>query len=128
MFELLDLQDDLQTKYTGGTTVHMFAGERCSNNETMKNFVRKVCENYKLPYFTFSPTFSVCPNHGYLVGEQDTCPTCGEECEVYSRVVGFIRPVKQWNKGKKAEFKNRKTYNVAQKLERKSEKEVCLSN
>lgn len=128
VFELLDLQDDLQTKYTGGTTVHVFAGERCHDNETMKNFVRKVCENYKLPYFTFSPTFSVCPNHGYLVGEQDTCPTCGEECEVYSRVVGFIRPVKQWNKGKKAEFKNRKTYNVAQKLERKSEKEVCLSN
>ena len=128
VFELLDFQDDLQTKYTGGTTVHVFAGERCSNNETMKNFVRKVCENYKLPYFTFSPTFSVCPNHGYLVGEQDTCPTCGEECEVYSRVVGFIRPVKQWNKGKKAEFKNRKTYNVTQKLERKSEKEVCLSN
>ena len=128
VFELLDLQDDLQTKYTGGTTIHVFAGERCHDNETMKNFVRKVCENYKLPYFTFSPTFSVCPNHGYLVGEQDTCPTCGEECEVYSRVVGFIRPVKQWNKGKKAEFKNRKTYNVAQKLERKSEKEVCLSN
>ena len=128
VFELLDLQDDLQTKYTGGTTVHVFAGERCNNNETMKNFVRKVCENYKLPYFTFSPTFSVCPNHGYVAGEHETCPTCGEECEVYSRVVGFIRPVKQWNKGKKAEFKNRKTYNVAQKLERNSEKEVCLSN
>lgn len=128
VFELLDLQDDLQTKYTGGTTVHVFAGERCNNNETMKNFVRKVCENYKLPYFTFSPTFSVCPNHGYVAGEHETCPTCGEECEIYSRVVGFIRPVKQWNKGKKAEFKNRKTYNVAQKLERNSEKEVCLSN
>ncbi len=128
VFELLDLQDDLQTKYTGGTTVHIFAGERCHNNETMKNFVRKVCENYKLPYFTFSPTFSVCPNHGYVAGEHETCPTCGEECEIYSRVVGFIRPVKQWNKGKKAEFKNRKTYNVAQKLERNTEKEVCLSN
>lgn len=129
VFELLDMQDDLQTKYTGGTTVHVFAGERCNNNETMKNFIKKVCENYKLPYFTFSPTFSICPNHGYIVGEHETCPTCQDECEVYSRVVGFIRPVKQWNKGKRAEFKNRKTFDIAQDLKiisKIEDKEECL--
>ena len=96
----------------------------------MKNFVKKVCENYKLPYFTFSPTFSVCPNHGYIAGEHDTCPTCGDECEIYSRVVGFIRPVKQWNKGKRAEFKNRKTFNIESDLEfisKVEDKEECLS-
>lgn len=121
IFELLDHQDDLQTKYTGGTVVHIFAGERISDNTTMKNLVRKVCENYHLPYFTFSPTFSICPNHGYVKGEHETCPDCGEECEVYSRIVGYIRPVKQWNKGKKAEFKNRKTFDIS------GAKEKCLS-
>src|SRR5574344_210439 len=121
IFEVLDHQDDLQTKYTGGTVVHIFAGERISDISTMKNLVKKVCENYHLPYFTFSPTFSVCPNHGYVKGEHSTCPDCGEECEVYSRIVGYIRPVSQWNKGKKAEFKNRKTFNVS------GEKEKCLS-
>lgn len=114
IFELLDHQDDLQTKYTGGTVVHIFAGERISNISVMKNLVRKVCENYHLPYFTFSPTFSICPNHGYVKGEHETCPDCGEECEIYSRIVGYIRPVKQWNKGKKAEFKNRKTFNIVE--------------
>ena len=112
IFELLDLQDELQTKYTGGTTVHIFAGERISNTTTMKNLVRKVCSNYRLPYFTFSPTFSICENHGYIVGEHETCPECGTECEVYSRIVGYIRPVKQWNKGKRAEFRARKTFNL----------------
>ncbi len=110
IFELLDLQDELQTKYTGGTTIHIFAGERISNTKTMKNLVRKICENYRLPYFTFSPTFSICENHGYLTGEHETCPECGAECEVYSRIVGYIRPVSQWNKGKRAEFKTRKTF------------------
>lgn len=120
IFELLDHQDDLQTKYTGGTVVHIFAGERISNISVMKNLVKKVCENYHLPYFTFSPTFSICPNHGYVKGEHEVCPNCGEECEVYSRIVGYIRPVKQWNKGKKAEFKNRKTFNCIE------EDEKCL--
>lgn len=120
IFELLDHQDDLQTKYTGGTVVHIFAGERISNISVMKNLVKKVCENYHLPYFTFSPTFSICPNHGYVKGEHETCPDCGEECEVYSRIVGYIRPVKQWNKGKKAEFKNRKTFDCIE------EDEKCL--
>ncbi len=110
IFEVLDHQDDLQTKYTGGTVVHIYAGERIHNIETMKNLVKKVCNNYHLPYFTFSPTFSTCPNHGYVAGEHFTCPECGAECEVYSRVVGYIRPVTQWNKGKKREFKDRKEF------------------
>lgn len=121
IFELLDHQDELQTKYTGGTVVHIFAGERIQNTSVMKNLVKKICENYKLPYFTFSPTFSVCPNHGYLKGEHEVCPDCGETCEIYSRIVGYIRPVQQWNKGKKVEFENRKTFNIQE------EKIECLS-
>ena len=114
IFEVLDHQDDLQTKYTGGTVLHIFAGERIHNIETMKNLVKKVCNNYHLPYFTFSPTFSTCPNHGYVAGEHFTCPECGAECEVYSRVVGYIRPVTQWNKGKKREFKDRKEFVISE--------------
>jgi len=109
---VLDHQDDIQTKYTGGTVVHIFAGERIHDAQNIKNLVKKICTNYHLPYFTFTPTFSTCPNHGYIKGEHPTCPECGSECEVYSRVVGYIRPVKQWNDGKKAEFKKRKTYTV----------------
>lgn len=114
IFEVLDHQDDLQTKYTGGTVLHIFAGERIHNIETMKNLVKKVCNNYHLPYFTFSPTFSTCPNHGYVAGEHFICPECGAECEVYSRVVGYIRPVTQWNKGKKREFKDRKEFVISE--------------
>ncbi len=112
VFETLDHQDELQTKYTGGTVVHIFAGERITSIEATKNLVKKVCSNYKLPYFTFSPTFSTCPNHGYISGEHFKCPTCGSDCEVYSRIVGYIRPISQWNRGKKQEFKERKTYNL----------------
>lgn len=112
IFEVLDHQDELQTKYTGGTVVHIFAGERITNLETMKNLVKKVCNNYKLPYFTFSPTFSTCPNHGYVAGEHFKCPDCGADCEVYSRIVGYIRPVSQWNKGKQMEFHNRTNFDV----------------
>lgn len=112
VFETLDHQDELQTKYTGGTVVHIFAGERITSIEATKNLVKKVCSNYKLPYFTFSPTFSTCPNHGYISGEHFKCPTCGSDCEVYSRIVGYIRPVSQWNRGKRQEFKERKTYNL----------------
>lgn len=112
IFEVLDHQDDLQTKYTGGTVVHIFAGERIHDIKIMKNLVKKICTNYKLPYFTFSPTFSTCPTHGYVAGEHFQCPKCGDDCEVFSRVVGYIRPVKQWNEGKKAEFAARKTFVV----------------
>lgn len=112
IFEVLDNQDDLQTKYTGGTVVHIFAGERINDIATVKNLVRKICENYKLPYFTFSPTFSICPTHGYVAGEHFTCPECGESCEVFSRVVGYISPVNQWNEGKAEEFKQRKTFDI----------------
>ena len=113
VFEALDHQDALQTLYTGGTVLHIFAGERIADASVIKELVKTVCANYKLPYFTFSPTFSVCPDHGYLNGEHVTCPKCGHTCEVYSRVVGYIRPVNQWNKGKKAEWKDRKPFAVA---------------
>jgi len=112
IFEVLDHQDELQAKYTGGTVVHIYAGERLHDIQTMKNLVKKVCSNYKLPYFTFSPTFSTCSNHGYVAGEHFTCPKCGEECEVFSRVVGYIRPVRQWNEGKKAEFATRVNFKI----------------
>ena len=112
IFELLDNQDDLQTKYTGGTVVHIFAGERVYDTNVVKNLVRKVCENYRLPYFTFTPTFSICPTHGYVAGEHFKCPDCGDDCEVFSRVVGYISPVKQWNEGKTEEFHLRKTFDL----------------
>lgn len=110
IFEVLDHQDELQTKYTGGTVVHIYAGERIHDIKIMKNLVKKVCTNYKLPYFTFSPTFSTCPTHGYVAGEHFNCPKCGDDCEVFSRVVGYIRPVRQWNEGKKTEFQTRKNF------------------
>jgi len=112
VFEALDLQDTIQQKYTGGTVFHVYAGERVTNWVSVKSLVRKICENYHLPYFTFTPTFSVCPAHGYLNGEHGICPKCGAECEVYSRVVGYLRPVKQWNNGKQGEFKMRKAFIV----------------
>ena len=111
-FEMLNKQDDLQTKYTGGTVVHLYTGERLTNKESVKLLVRKICENYHLPYFTLSPSFSICPNHGYLNGEQQQCPQCGEDTEIYSRVVGYLRPVNQWNNGKKAEFNMRKNFDM----------------
>lgn len=112
LFQALDWQDGLQTKYTGGTVVHIFLGERLPSVEATKQLVRRVASNYRLPYFTLTPTFSVCPSHGYLAGEHFTCPKCEAEqpCEVYSRVVGYLRPVQQWNKGKKAEYKRRKEF------------------
>jgi anaerobic ribonucleoside-triphosphate reductase len=109
IFEILQLQDNLQTKYTGGTVIHFFLGERINDSEVVKQLVKKVCSTYELPYFTISPTFSVCNEHGYLHGEVCECPKCGKSCEVYSRIVGYLRPVEQWNKGKKSEFGDRKT-------------------
>lgn len=110
IFEAIELQDEIQTKYTGGVVLHIFAGESVNDHNTIKVLVRKICENFHLPYLTFTPTFSVCPSHGYLSGEHSKCPKCGLESEIYSRVVGYLRPVKQWNKGKKQEFKSRKTF------------------
>lgn len=115
IFELLNLQDNLQTKYTGGTVIHFFLGERVDDAETIKTLVKTICKNYRLPYFTFSPTFSICPNHGYVKGEHTSCPECQAKCEVYSRVVGFLRPVSQWNDSKASEFSLRKTYDKAAK-------------
>ena len=112
IFETLMLQDNLQTKYTGGTVLHLFLGEQVTDIETVKALVRKVSANYRLPYFTLTPTFSVCPSHGYLSGEQTRCAKCDRETEVYSRVVGYLRPVKQWNDGKQAEYQRRKTFRV----------------
>jgi len=112
LFEALDLQDSLQCKYTGGTVFHSFLGERLPSGAAVKKLVQKIAENYRLPYFTLTPTFSICMEHGYLAGEHFTCPKCGKECEVYSRVVGYLRPVKQWNAGKQAEFKERKEFEV----------------
>lgn len=120
LFELMDLQDNLQTKYTGGTVIHFFLGERMDDPQTLKKLVKTICENYKLPYFTFSPSFSICKNHGYIVGEHPECPKCGEATEVYSRVVGFLRPVSQWNKGKQAEFEMREHYDDAAEHQRLS--------
>ena len=113
LFETLELQEDLQTRYTGGTVLHLFLGEQIDDLEATKTLIRKIAQNFKLPYFTLSPTFSVCQSHGYIKGNHVTCPTCNEETEVYSRVVGYLRPVKQWNNGKQAEFGIRKTYKLA---------------
>ncbi|HHV37361.1 MAG TPA: ribonucleoside triphosphate reductase [Candidatus Cloacimonetes bacterium] len=110
VFDVLDKQDDLQSKYTGGTVLHIFGGERLEHGESVKKLVKTVCDNYRLPYFTFSPTFSICPEHGYLDGEQASCPSCGKITEIFSRIVGYLRPVSQWNEGKKAEFDLRKTF------------------
>ena len=112
-FEVLEHQKDLQVLYTGGTVVHFFVGERIRDWKAVRSFVRKVAENYPIPYFTITPTFSLCPSHGYISGEHHTCPVCGEECEVYSRVVGYYRPVSQWNEGKQEEFRSRKTFRVS---------------
>ncbi len=116
LFQLLDLQDNLQTKYTGGTVVHFFLGERMDDPEVLKTLVKTVCTNYRLPYFTFTPSFSICPNHGYLKGEHEVCEKCDALCEIYSRVVGFLRPTKQWNNGKQAEFAMREKVNVEKAL------------
>jgi len=112
IIQVLDLQEPLQSRYTGGTVLHVFLGEAAPDPESVRRFVRMVCHNYSLPYFTITPSFSICPKHGYLRGEQEVCPDCGQSTEVYSRVVGYLRPVNQWNDGKRAEFTIRKRYSV----------------
>ena len=113
IYETLTLQDELQTKYTGGTVLHLFLGENINDTEVVKALIKKIMTGFRLPYLTISPTFSVCQSHGYLRGRQEKCPVCNEETEIYSRVVGYLRPVKQWNNGKQAEFNMRKTFKVA---------------
>jgi len=112
IFEALDIQDKLQTLYTSGTVFHAFIGEKLPSWKSAANLVRKIAENYKMPYYTLSPTYSICKNHGYLTGEQYTCIDCGETTEVYSRITGYYRPVQNWNAGKTQEFKSRKVYDV----------------
>ncbi len=113
IFTALEIQDELQTRYTSGTVFHAFLGEKLPDWKAAASLVRKIAENHKLPYYTMSPTYSVCAEHGYLPGEQYKCPICGKEAEVYSRITGYYRPVKNWNDGKSQEFKDRKVYDVA---------------
>jgi anaerobic ribonucleoside-triphosphate reductase len=113
ILESIRLQDELQTKYTGGTVMHIYLGENIDDTGCVKNLINKIVKGFRIPYLTLSPTFSVCPSHGYLKGKQEKCPVCNQETEVYSRVVGYLRPVKQWNNGKQAEFGMRKTFKVA---------------
>lgn len=117
VFEALSLQDDLQSAYTGGTVLHLFLGEKISDIQSVKNLIKKIFETYHLPYVTLTPTFSICPSHGYISGEHFLCPQCTikQPCEVYSRVVGYLRPVTQWHDGKQQEFKERKEYKVKKK-------------
>ncbi len=110
IFETLDLQDELQSLYTGGTVLHLYLGERVKDIQTTKTLIKKVFTRYKLPYISLTPTFSVCNEHGYISGEHFKCPTCGKPAEVYTRVVGYLRPVQNFNKGKKAEYKDRVKY------------------
>ncbi len=124
IFEAIELQERLQTSYTGGTVLHGFIGEQIDDIETCKTFIKKIMENTKIPYITITPTFSICEDHGYLEGEKFVCPTCGKDTEVWSRVVGFHRPVQSWNNGKKEEYKERKTFDVQGSLNKKQDSVV----
>lgn len=112
IFTALDIQDELQTLYTSGTVFHAFLGQKLDSWQAAANLVRKIATNYKLPYYTLSPTYSVCSEHGYIAGEHYTCPECGKKTEVYSRITGYYRPVQNWNDGKRAEFSERKVYDI----------------
>lgn len=112
VFSALDIQNELQILYTSGTVFHAFLGEKLPDWKAAENLVRKIAENYKLPYYTISPTYSICKDHGYLTGEVYICPECGEATEVYSRITGYYRPIKNWNDGKAQEFKDRKVYDL----------------
>ena len=116
VFSALDIQDDLQTLYTSGTVFHAFLGEKLPDWKAAANLVRKIAENYKLPYYTMSPTYSVCKDHGYITGEKFLCPICGQKTEVYSRITGYYRPVQNWNDGKAQEYKDRKVYNIGRSV------------
>ncbi len=118
LFEALKLQDEILTKYTGGCVFHIFLGERMPDADSVKKLVRKIFENFKLPYITITPTFSICPSHGYLEGEYFFCPKCivKQPCEVYSRIVGYLRPLSQWNVGKQTEYHQRKVFKPSKKI------------
>ena len=131
IFTALDIQDRFQTLYTSGTVFHAFLGEKLPDWRSAAKLVKKIAENYELPYYTLSPTYSICQNHGYIAGEVHRCPKCGAETEVWSRITGYYRPVKNWNTGKAEEFKERKTYNIATSVlthERKSLDEPLAKN
>lgn len=132
VFAALDIQDSLQTLYTSGTVFHAFLGQKLPDWRSAARLVKKIAENYKLPYYTLSPTYSVCPDHGYLEGEHFKCPVCGRTAEVYSRITGYYRPVQNWNDGKREEYRNRKTYDAESSVLKKEEKtpretEVCAT-
>ena len=110
IFETLNLQDEIQSLYTGGTVLHLYLGEEIKDRSTAKRLIKKIFTRYKLPYISLTPTFSVCGDHGYLAGEQAVCPECGGPTEIWSRVVGYLRPVQNFNKGKKEEYAQRKKY------------------
>lgn len=140
VFEALDIQDELQTLYTSGTVFHAFLGEKLPDWRAAAKLVKTIADNYKLPYYTLSPTYSICKNHGYLVGEHFTCPECGAKAEVYSRITGYYRPVQNWNEGKSQEYKNRKVYDaghsnlnvkdtlVADAAKYSTQEELCATN
>jgi len=112
LFEALDKQNEIQGLYTGGTVFHAYLGESIDDYTVCRKLVQDIATNYKIPYFTISPTFAICESHGYLKGEQYTCPDCGEETEVYARIVGYYRPVQNWNPGKKEEFSERSVFDL----------------
>ena len=120
IFDALDIQDELQSLYTSGTVFHAFLGEKLPDWQSAASLVRKIAENYTLPYYTLSPTYSVCKDHGYIAGEHFTCPTCGHPAEVYSRITGYYRPVQNWNDGKSQEYKNRTVYDIESSSVKKS--------
>ena len=124
IFDALDIQDELQTLYTSGTVFHAFLGEKLPDWKAAAALVKKIADNYKLPYYTLSPTYSICKDHGYLSGEQYTCPICGGKTEVYSRIRGYYRPVQNWNDGKSQEFKDRKVYDIAHSTLKKGKRPV----
>ncbi|MDD6194839.1 MAG: ribonucleoside triphosphate reductase [Lachnospiraceae bacterium] len=124
IFDALDIQDELQTLYTSGTVFHAFLGEKLDSWESAAKLVRTIAENYRLPYYTMSPTYSVCKEHGYIAGEHFTCPHCGAKAEVYSRITGYYRPVQNWNEGKSQEYKNRRLYDIEHSVLKKPAKNI----
>jgi ribonucleoside-triphosphate reductase len=123
IFEAIELQEKLQTSYTGGTVFHAFLGEQIDSAETCSTAIKKILENTSIPYITITPTFSICPDHGYIAGENFTCPTCGKDAEVWTRIVGFHRPVQSWNKGKQEEYKERKEFDIVVSLKHVGQEE-----